>query len=57
LPRVVEGSSLFLLLFGESLIFYYWRLWFKRAEAVCAVAPCVFLPLQGFFSTPFLMKF
>jgi len=56
LPRVVEGSSLFLLLFGELLIFYN-RFRFERAEAVGPVAARVLLPLQRLLAAPFLMKF
>jgi hypothetical protein len=56
LPRVVEGASLLSLGFRESLIFHYWRLWFERAEAVRAVAPCVLLSLQGFLSPSFLVE-
>ena len=57
LPRVVEGSSLLLLLFGESLIFLYWRFRVERAEAVGPVAARVLLPLQRLLAASFLMKF
>jgi len=56
LSRFVEGSLLFSLRFRELLIHFYLWLRLERAEAVRAVAPCVLLPFQRFFSTSFLVE-